>query len=1437
MKPVLHVGIDVGSTTVKVVALSPRLKLLFGCYERHMSNIRHTSLSLLKELAGKFSGYRITASISGSGGLGLSHWMALPFYQEILAETKAIDTFHPETDVIIELGGEDEKITYLQNGVDQRMNGACAGGTGAFIDRMATLLSTDAQGLNTLAEKSGQIYPIASRCGVFAKTDIQSLLNEGASHEDIARSIFQSVVNQTISGLTCGRPIRGKVAFLGGPLTFLPALRKQFGETLRLPDENMIVPEHGELYVAIGAAISAMHDKPFNLVQWLEKIVGKEMVLPARTKTMPSLFETEKDYEVFKARHDRFHTPRKNIKEASGPCWLGIDAGSTTIKAVLTDRDNHILYEYYAGNQGAPLESTRRMILDLYSKLPASAYICAAGTTGYGEDLIREALKADTGEVETIAHYRSALHFLPEVTTILDIGGQDMKCCRIKDGAVDNILLNESCSSGCGSFLDTFAQSLGMDIHSFSQMALVAKHPADLGSRCTVFMNSRVREAQKNGIDVADIAAGLCYSVIKNALYKVIRLCRASDLGEHIVVQGGTFYNDAVLRAFEKLLGQDVIRPDVAGLMGAYGMALISRSRFPETHRSSLISCKELAALSFKKEMKRCPGCGNHCLITLTTFSDNRTFISGNRCEKGASLILTGKNVPHSGYPNMYRWKQEHLFGRCSLSEAEAVRGTVGIPLTMNMYEDFPYWHAFFTKLGYRVITSSSQIRHIPTAAMETIPSYSECYPVKLAHAHIYDLCRKKPGIIWYPSVDRGPDEGGDHSYHCPMVTSYPETIQANMEEILAESGTRFMHPFVPLHSPRALHKVLKKIFCPLGISAADIAASQNAGEEAVRNYKNALRKETERILKEIEKNKWTGIILAGRPYHTDPAVHHGIPDLINQLGMAVLSEDGIAMISKKENPPLRVLNQWSWHSRLYKAADYVTRHPRLELVELNSFGCGLDAIVTDQVQEILSNGHRLFTSLKIDQSLNLGAVRIRLRSLKAAINERIKGTQETSPAVYPKAPFTKEMKKTFTILVPEMSPLHFPLIQDAARSVGYNIEMLVPGKADIDTGLTCVNNDACYPAIITIGTLIRALLSGKYDLSKTAVMLSQTGGACRASNYIALLHKALNESGLSKIPVISLNTHGLEPQSGFTLNLALASRLIKAVIYGDALQQCLYRTRPYEKALGSAEGLYKKWQKICSSSLLQNDSFYHFKSNITRMIKAFDLLPLQDIKRRPRIGIVGEIYVKFSPLASNDIVRAIESNGGEVETSGMLDFFLYGLLDSHFQRKHMDGSFTKELKDTFSHYLLEWYRKPLEDALKKSVRFHEMTPIRKMAKRASQFLSLGHRAGEGWFLTADMIDLLYHECRGIICLQPFGCLPNHITGEGMIHKLRKAYPEAVFLSLDCDAGTSEVNQTNRLKLMMNSLIEPLWEPHYISFMENRITAKKGSCYERQKTH
>ena len=1199
--------------------------------------------------------------------------------------------------------------------------------------------------------------------------------------------------------------------------------------------------------------------------------------LPSNTPTMPPLFATEADRTAFNERHHREHIHQGTLEGAQGPHFLGIDAGSTTIKATLVNDDREIVWSSYATNEGSPLTAAVQIVKKIQAELPEGAWIARSCATGYGEGLITTGLHLDEGVVETMAHYRGAEMVSPGVTAVIDIGGQDMKYLAINDGVIDSIAVNEACSSGCGSFLQTFAISMGLTIQEFTQAALNSTHPVDLGSRCTVFMNSSVKQAQKEGASIEDIAAGLCYSVVRNALYKVIKLRDSGELGDTVVVQGGTFLNDAVLRAFELLTDREVTRPNIAGLMGAYGAALTARMHYADEAEdedvdttdtkeaviagvchtaSNILSGEELDNLSMTSERDVCKLCQNHCKLTITTFQDGSRYVTGNRCERGGDA-----KKKRSDRPNLYDYKYKRCFAYRRLTDKNATRGEIGIPRVLNMYENYPFWFTLLTSLGFKVMISGRSSHELFETGIESIASENICYPAKLVHGHIKWLLSKGVKTIFYPCVSYEENlvPNTDNHYNCPVVANYPVVIGANMPE-LREEGIRYMRPYFNMANHELMVDRIVEEFAWANVTREEAETAVKAAYAENEVFKHDVQMEGLKALAYMKEHDCRGIVLAGRPYHIDPEVNHGIPETICSLGMVVLSEDSICELQpgeklnlsdflaadeddpRKKNAdgfrhvedrkvtkmPLRVTNQWAYHARLYSAANFVASYPGLELVQLNSFGCGLDAITTDQVGEILADKADVYTLLKIDEVSNLGAAKIRLRSLKAAIGERMQEKGSVAPILYPKAEFTPEMRGTFTILAPEMSPIHFPLIRDAVRSAGYNVEVLPPVRADIDTGLSFVNNDACYPAIITIGSLMRALLSGTYDLSRTAVILSQTGGACRASNYIGFLHKALDDAGLSRIPVISLNTRNLEPQSGFRLTFTLIRRLIKAAIYGDALQQCLYRTRPYEKSPGSAETLYRKWQDICCKSLIKGCSFHRFAQNISHLVKDFDRLPLNKMERRPRIGIVGEIYVKFSPIASNDIVRSIEANGGEAETSGMLDFFLYGLLDSHFQWKHLDGTFSDNLKDTFGRYLLEWYRRPLEKAVKISKRFHEITNITRLAKRAARFLSLGNRAGEGWFLTADMTDLLHHGCRGIICLQPFGCLPNHITGEGMIHKLHMAYPEAVFLPLDCDASASEANQENRLKLMMNSLTEKETHEKTLPFIRNTISARKG---------
>lgn len=1397
-----NMGLDVGSTTVKLVILD-KGKIVYSTYKRHLSNIKSTIKEIMEEAYEHMGNISIHASITGSGGLSVSKWLDIKFVQEVIASTLAVEKIIPDTDVVIELGGEDAKITYFDNSIEQRMNGTCAGGTGAFIDQMASLLQSDASGLNDLAKEYKVLYPIASRCGVFAKTDVQPLLNEGAKKEDIAASVFQAVVNQTISGLACGKPIRGNIAFLGGPLYFLSELRQRFIETLELTDEQIRFPENSQLFVALGAAFDSEENaEHIDFGDLVEKTRQMGELQLKEVHRMDPLFEDENQLEEFRQRHQKERVKRQELSSYQGKAFLGIDAGSTTSKAALIGEDGQILYTYYSGNQGSPLNQARTIMMEVYELLPENVEIVHSAVTGYGEALIKSALKLDIGEIETMAHYKGAKYFQPKVDFILDIGGQDMKCMKIVDGVIDNIVLNEACSSGCGSFLETFAKSLGMDVEGFAESALLAQHPVDLGTRCTVFMNSRVKQAQKEGATVGEISAGLSYSVIKNALQKVIKIRNIDELGENIVVQGGTFYSDAVLRAMEVISERTVVRPDISGIMGAFGAALIARERFDGNSVSEMLTKEELEAFSVDISFGRCKRCTNNCLLTINKFQDGRKFISGNRCERGLGL---SQESDKAMLPDLYDYKYEKLFAYENLPALENALGTVGIPRVLNMYENFPFWATFFRALGYNVVASPHSSKDIFQKGMETIPSESVCYPAKLVHGHITSLIESGVDMIFYPCIPYEEKEfdAAKNSYSCPIVTSYPETIKHNMDD-LRDSDSEFLNFFVSLESKEFANEKLIREFMRRGFSAQAVEeACKKAWDERGR-FREDMRNKGEEALEYIQANNLKAIVLAGRPYHVDPEIHHGIPNLIKELGMAVLTEDSISHLGRLSKP-LRVLDQWKYHTRLYAAAEFTSRHDNLEFVQLTSFGCGIDAVTSDQAQELLKEKGRIYTLVKIDEGNNLGAIRIRLRSLKAAMDDRIENSyvlkKQPRRVDYPK--FTKKMRKDHVILVPQMSPIHFEFIEDAMKKSGYRVEVLpdVDNNA-IDEGLKFVNNDACYPTILVVGQMMNALKSGKYDLHNVSLVMSQTGGPCRASNYVGILRKALQDADMGHIPVISANLTGLESNPGFKVTLPLANRGIMAMVYGDLFQRVLYRTRPYEKVPGSAERLHRKWANVARRSI-QKGNLLEFKRTIRKIVKAFEELPLTEIEK-PRVGIVGEILVKYHPTANNNLIKVLEEEGAEVVVPDILDFFLYCAYNSVYKHDATIGS-SSRAKTNSSRFisLIEWYRKTMKHALQKSSRFRAPSLITHKAKLAQKLIDLGNQGGEGWFLTGEMVELIEDGIENVVLVQPFACLPNHVMGKGMMKPIREEYPYANIAAIDYDPGASEVNQLNRIKLML----------------------------------
>ena len=1670
----LRVGLDIGSTTVKAVVLDQSDSLgdtLFSDYRRHHANVRATVAGLLVDIHKKLvdlgrGDEPIRLSITGSGGLALADNLHVPFIQEVIAETEAIDKEYPQADVIIELGGEDAKITYLKPTPEQRMNGSCAGGTGAFIDQMSTLLDTDAAGLNEMAKSYENLYPIASRCGVFAKTDLQPLINDGAAKPDLAASIFTAVATQTIAGLASGRPIHGTVIFLGGPLFFMSELRAAFQRALEGKVDEFIVPTDAHLYVAYGSALQAdtdsddqgHHFEAYTCDEILKRL-DELKNLPSNTPTMPPLFPTEADREDFNKRHHKEHIHIGTLEGAHGPHFLGIDAGSTTIKATLVNDDREIVWSSYANNEGSPLTAAINIVKKIQSELPEGAWIARSCATGYGEGLITTGLHLDEGVVETMAHYRGAEMVSPGVTAVIDIGGQDMKYLAITDGVIDSIAVNEACSSGCGSFLQTFAMSMGLTIQEFTQKALASTHPVDLGSRCTVFMNSSVKQAQKEGASIEDIAAGLCYSVVRNALYKVIKLRDSGELGDTVVVQGGTFLNDAVLRAFELLTEREVTRPNIAGLMGAFGAALTARMHYEDiadddnahvgadgrsvdaaaaeesaagdepnaaAHAgeivvdgvrhtvSSILTGEALNEMSMTTERDVCKLCQNHCKLTITTFSDGSRFVTGNRCERGGDA-----KKKRSDRPNLYDYKYKRCFAYRRLTDKNATRGEIGIPRALNMYENYPFWFTLLTSLGFKVMISGRSSHELFETGIESIASENICYPAKLVHGHIKWLLNKGMKTIFYPCVSYEDNlvPNTDNHYNCPVVANYPLVVGANMPE-LRDPDVRYMHPYFNLANHELMVDRIVEEFAWASVSREEAETAVKAAYAEDKVFKHDVQQEGLKALAYMKEHDCRGIVLAGRPYHIDPEINHGIPETICALGMVVLSEDSICELQpgekldltdflsegeedpRKKNAngfrhvddrkvtvnrmPLRVTNQWAYHSRLYAAAHFVASYPGLELVQLNSFGCGLDAITTDQVAEILADKADVYTLLKIDEVSNLGAAKIRLRSLKAAVEEReankarmakaalatsdesgsaesdaprnaahaaaqaaarkaqeqaesdlataqaalaeaqaavaaaeakVKaadrpvdaadaGSDAAAPANAPKstgfrktgskAPtpgrqvlldatmaanpkltkamrdaskraakrdiadvrlaalgdgttndaanaksksaksksghnnatmsryahrekFVKDMKKDYTIVAPQMSPIHFSLVESVIRSGGYKFDILKhASREDVETGLKYVNNDACYPAIMVIGQLIDAILEGKYDPDKVCLAITQTGGMCRATNYFGLIRKALIDAGYPQIPVIAISTQGLEDNPGFKVTPALLHRTVKALILGDLLMKCLYRVRPYEVEKGAANKLYELWDTIVRETIEHHGysktaakapgirkGYLPYNVLAKEIVKSFDNLPLRDIPRKVRVGVVGEILVKYQPDANNHVVDVIESQDCEAVVPGIMEFMTTRPYITDWNEKYLGTGGNKTLY-ALMRWSLDRYNAPIKAAIATSHgKFKQDDPMPELVEKAAEVTSIGVQAGEGWLLTAEILELIEQGCPNVICAQPFACLPNHVTGRGMFGKIRRLHPEANIVSIDYDPGASEANQLNRIKLMI----------------------------------
>lgn len=1404
---VLHVGLDVGSTTVKIIVMDGYRNTVYKDYRRHFSDTKNTVCEVLEDLLKRFPLCSFTLALTGSGAMSAAKFLGVSFIQEVVSCKRAVERYIPKTDVVIELGGEDAKIIYFDQSIEQRMNGTCAGGTGAFLDQMASLLHTDTAGLNELAKGFSTIYPIASRCGVFAKTDIQPLINEGAAREDIAASIFQAVVNQTISGLACGRPIRGNVAFLGGPLNYLSELRTRFIETLNLKDDEIIVPDEAHLLVAKGAALDSINSDEITTNELEAKIVNLKNSHDNTTHPLEPLFKNENEYQDFKNRHNNAKVEKAQLDGYEGDCYLGIDAGSTTTKLVLIDKDGKLLYSLYGNNEGNPLQSVMNMLKDLYKVLPEKAILRYSGVTGYGEKLIQTALNVDLNEIETIAHYTAAKTFEPNVTAIVDIGGQDMKYIRMKNGSIDNIMLNEACSSGCGSFIETFAKSLNLEISQFVEEAIKSKRPVDLGSRCTVFMNSKIKQAQKEGYLVGDISSGLSYSVIKNAIQKVMKVRDVETLGKHIVVQGGTFYNDAVLRAFELIVGKNVVRPDISGLMGAYGMALLSKEQYETNldmeYKSTILKENDIDNLKINITHTRCNNCENHCKLTINKFSNGQIHVSGNRCEKGSGMVTKTQELP-----NLIQYKQDRIFNYKPLEEHSAPRGTIGIPRVLNMYEDYPFWFTFLTSLGFRVILSEKSTRKTYEKGMESMPSESVCYPAKLSHGHIESLIEQGITTIFYPCIpySRKEYEKADNHYNCPIVISYSEVLKNNVEG-LKNDNIKFINPFLPFEKKNLVKKIMElKEFEAYHFTKAELLKAAEKAEYEYQKCKKDIRDKGAKTVRYLEENNLKGIVLAGRPYHVDPEINHGIDTLITSLGLSVLTEDSICDKTEAKRP-IRVVDQWVYHARLYAAADFVGKHDCLELVQLNSFGCGVDAVTTDQVEEILTSFGKMYTLIKIDEVNNLGAVRIRIRSLLASMKkreqEKFTENQNGDYGIKKKI-FTKEMKKDYTILIPQMAPIHFELLEAAVRSSGYNVELLRECTQNtVETGLKYVNNDACYPSILVTGQMIEALQSGKYDLNKTALIMSQTGGGCRATNYIGFIRKALKDAGFENVPVISFNIVGMEKMPGFKLTVPLMEKLLKMLVYADLLQKMLTKNRAYEVHKGETQKLFDTWLEKCKL-LLEKSNNKEFKQSIYDIVNDFEKIELDTSIEKPRVGIVGEVLIKYHPFGNNYVADLLEKEGAEVILPDFMGFAKFMCTHKITFNSLLNTNKTSSKIMKAAIKLIDILEKDVKIALSNSKKgYLPPCDIWHLEEKVKDVLSIGNQTGEGWFLTAEMIEYIENDIPNIVCVQPFACLPNHVVGKGVIKTIREKFPEANISPVDYDPGASEANQTNRIKLLM----------------------------------
>ena len=1421
----IKIGIDVGSTTAKMVAIDGNDRTLFTDYRRHNARAREAVASMLCALTSQVDAAEdVSLRITGSVGMGLAERYGFPFVQEVVAATRAIRQNHPGVASMIDIGGEDAKVVFFNakgEATDLRMNGNCAGGTGAFIDQMAVILGIGVEELGELAQHSTRIYPMASRCGVFSKTDIQNLISKNVCREDIAASIFHAVAVQTVVTLAHGCDIQPPVLFCGGPLTFIPALRQAFTDYLSISGDEVVLPEQGTLLPAFGTALSEVREAPARKLQELISIFEKEPIYGPKNgqgNGLLPIFTDEAEYEAWSKRISAHPVEYADLKPGPQEVFIGIDSGSTTTKIVATDAQARLLYTYYQPNQGNPIATVERGLQALEAQCNergTQLLVRGCSSTGYGEDLIKAAFQLDWGIVETIAHYMAARHWDREVSFILDIGGQDMKAIFVSQGVIDRIEINEACSSGCGSFIETFAKTLGYTAPTFAQAACRAEAPCDLGTRCTVFMNSKVKQVLREGATVSDIAAGLAYSVVKNCLYKVLKLSDLSVLGRHVVVQGGTMRSDAVVRALERLTGLEVTRSNVPELMGALGCALYAAQRPAQTARPL---GEIIAKAHYTSRTLHCHGCDNQCLIVKYAFDSGRTYYSGNRCEKvfsndGGGSAQGGRRRKGD---NVYLRKLSLLFDRQSLNERRAAtptstgsessgqrRLTVGIPRCLNMFENYPFWHTLFTASGIEVRLSRPSSFSAYERSARKVMSDNICFPAKLVHSHIQDLIDHRVDRIFMPFVVFERQAGGQNSFNCPIVSGYAEVVKG-----VQNCGIPIDSPAITFKDDKLLLRQCQDYLGSLGVDGRTVRQAFRQALAEQEAFSRAVAEANEETLCKARAKGELAILLAGRPYHSDPLIQHKVSELLSDMGIHVLTDDIVRTAHVNVNEA-HFLPQWAYPNRILQAAQWCAEQAGdVQFVQMTSFGCGPDAFLVDEVRDLLARHHKVLTLLKLDDINNVGSMKLRVRSLVESLKltESVADNRQAQP--FDTVPIFDERCHDYQIIVPYFTPFLSPLIPALMRTEGYDVVNLPMSDAESgDWGLKYANNEVCYPATLIVGDIIKALKSGKYDLNHTAVAMTQTGGQCRASNYVALIKKALVNAGFGQVPVVSLTFGGdLENlQPGFHVNwIRILPPAFAAILFSDCIAKFYYASVVRELEPGQALRLKDYYLEKAADLIVR-----HRASDLYPLISeaASDFNAICREEERPRVGIVGEIFLKFNPFAQHRVTDWLVQEGIEAMPPVMADFFLQSFVNSKaWQRAHLEPQ-------SWTAPMVGWLYKVVRRQIRKVNRlasgFRYFTPfcdIFEEAAHAQQVITLNAQFGEGWLLPAEILSYAREGVRDVVSLQPFGCIANHIVSKGIERRIKQICPEMNILSLDFDSGVSAVNVTNRMLLFVSKL-------------------------------